>query len=183
MFLRLWSCSFSSSFSGRGRTEWWLLPVSGGPHVGGVWGCGGCTPRMGICRVPTAQPLRTDCTGLLTWVWVPRSSYSPGPGVPKRRWLGPTASRNSLGALPAECVSVQVCEPGGVGEGVWEAELDLTLSGRERLVQATSTGHWKPRGFSGCEESPWLGSCFPGRTTTSEIPVSCFCLGFSLREA
>lgn len=24
----------------------------------------------------------------------------------------------------------------------------------------------------GCGESPWLGSCFPGRTTTFEIPVS-----------
>lgn len=38
------------------------------------------------------------------------------------------ASWNSPGALRAECVSVQVCEPGGVGEGVWEAELDRTLS-------------------------------------------------------
>lgn len=78
---------------------------------------------------------------------------------------------------------MQACEPGGVREDIWEAELDVALLGRGPLVQAMSTGHWEPRGFSGCGESPWLGSCFPGRTTTSEIPVSRFCLGFSLREA
>ena len=71
------------------------------------------------------------------------------------------ASRNSPGALRAECVSVQVCEPGGVGEGVWEAELDRTLSeAGASLVRAASMGQWEPRGFSGRGESPWLGSCF-----------------------
>lgn len=41
LFLGLGSCGFSSSFPGRGRTGWWLLPVSEGPHVGGGWGWGG----------------------------------------------------------------------------------------------------------------------------------------------
>ena len=88
VFLGLGSCFFSSSFSGRGRTGWWLLSVSGGPHVGGGGGCGGCTLWMGVCWVPTVQPLRMDCTGLLTWVWAPRPSYSPGPGAPQDEAAG-----------------------------------------------------------------------------------------------
>lgn len=82
LFLGLGSCGFSSSFPGCGRTGWWLLPVSGGPSVGGGGGCRGCMLCLGVW-VPTVQPLRMDCTGLLTSVWALRPSYSPGPGGPK----------------------------------------------------------------------------------------------------
>lgn len=60
----------------------------GGPRVGGGWGCGGCMLCLGVCWVPTVQPLRMDCTGLLTWVWALRPSYSPGPGGPQDEAAG-----------------------------------------------------------------------------------------------
>lgn len=67
----------------RPREDWMVVPscIQGAPRGWGA-GCGGCTPQMGVCRIPTVQLLRTDCAGLLTWVWAPRSSYSPGPGGP-----------------------------------------------------------------------------------------------------